>query len=99
MPSSEAKERAGNVRWTPVANAYLDAFEGPYHANRLDMVRTLAANVPLRGSRYIDFGCGDGVFMAWLADQGAKKQNTKNNDTMIEAARERLAGLGSDVLM
>lgn len=99
MSGSEAKERAGNVRWTPVANAYLDSLEGPYHANRLDMVRTLAANVPLRDSKSFDFGCGDGVFMTWLAGKGAKVLGADINETMIEAARKRLARLGSDLLM
>ena len=99
MSGSEAKERAGGIRWTAVADAYLDDLEGPYHANRLDMVRALTADIPLQGSRCFDFGCGDGIFMAWLADQGAKILGADINQTMIEAARKRLTGRGTALVL
>jgi SAM-dependent methyltransferase len=99
VTTSDSRGRAGEIRWTEIADTYLGALEGPYHANRLDMVRTIAANVPLRDGASLDFGCGDGVFMTWLADQGAKVLGADINGTMIEAARERLAGLGANLLM
>lgn len=91
-------ERSGSVRWRGTATRYLDTLEGPYHANRLAMVQALCADVPLAGACCLDFGCGDGVFMAWLADQGVKVAGTDINATMVAAARARLSTLDDRLL-
>jgi SAM-dependent methyltransferase len=91
-------ERSGSVRWRGVAKRYLETIQGPYHANRLAMVQALCATVPLSGARCLDFGCGDGVFMAWLADRDATVAGADINPTMVAAARDQLAALGDRLL-
>src|ERR1700674_2665192 len=61
------QERSGHIRWNQVANSYLDSLDGPYHANRLDMVRALVQGIEFSDTRCFELGCGDGIFMEWLA--------------------------------
>jgi SAM-dependent methyltransferase len=93
------RERSGHFRWNRVVSSYLDSLEGPYHANRLQMVRTLVSGLDLADSRCFDFGCGDGIFMEWLASRKAVVAGVDPNKTMIAAATTRLSGLGERLLL
>jgi 2-polyprenyl-3-methyl-5-hydroxy-6-metoxy-1,4-benzoquinol methylase len=92
-------ERSGSARWNKVAKTYLDSFEGPYHANRLEMVRALVEGIEFGEQRCFDFGCGDGVFMEWLAKRRAVVSGADINKTMITTASARLSGLGERLLL
>jgi 2-polyprenyl-3-methyl-5-hydroxy-6-metoxy-1,4-benzoquinol methylase len=93
------QERSGHIRWNQVANSYLDSLDGPYHANRLDMVRALVQGIEFSDTRCFDFGCGDGIFMEWLAVREAAVGGVDANKTMIGAATARLSELGERLLL
>lgn len=92
------QQPSGKIRWCQVADTYLGSLQGPYHANRLAMVEALVAGVDFSGTRCLDFGCGDGVFMERLAKLGAQVAGVDINATMIAAARSRLSAVGKAVV-
>jgi 2-polyprenyl-3-methyl-5-hydroxy-6-metoxy-1,4-benzoquinol methylase len=76
--------------WKDKSAGYIDALDGPYHRNRLKMVRTLLANVPLAGKDVVDFGCGEGVFARELLEQGASIVGLDIDATMVDEAKRAL---------
>jgi SAM-dependent methyltransferase len=70
---------------------YLHALDGPYHQNRLRMVKALIEEIDFTDSVCLDFGCGDGVFAEMLLTAGAKHVHGIDiAEEMITSARERL---------
>jgi 2-polyprenyl-3-methyl-5-hydroxy-6-metoxy-1,4-benzoquinol methylase len=77
--------------WAEQAQSYIDSLDGPYHRHRLEMVRALMGELRLQGVMCLDFGCGEGIFSAYLAAGGAKVIGIDSDPQMIEAARARFA--------
>ncbi len=76
--------------WRQRSPIYIRDVEGPYHANRLAMVRALLASRLKRGDALIDFGIGDGVFAEYLLEQGVGVDGIDIDQQMITAAERRL---------
>lgn len=76
--------------WRDRSADYIRGLEGPYHANRLAMVKALLAGTPLRDTACLDFGCGDGAFTEYLLAEGAHVEAVDVDATMVEAAEGRL---------
>jgi ubiquinone/menaquinone biosynthesis C-methylase UbiE len=76
--------------WKERSAGYIKGLDGPYHANRLAMVRALLATTPFARTRCLDFGCGDGAFAEYLLESGAIVDGIDIDSTMIDAARQRL---------
>jgi 2-polyprenyl-3-methyl-5-hydroxy-6-metoxy-1,4-benzoquinol methylase len=79
-----------NDHWRSRGTDYVRGLEGPYHANRLAMVKALFASTAFGGLTCLDFGCGDGVFAEYLLSEGARVDAIDTDSTMIRAAQERL---------
>ncbi len=76
--------------WRQRSPIYIRDVEGPYHANRLAMVRALLAGRLNRGDDCIDFGVGDGIFAEYLLEQGLGVDGIDIDQQMIAAAEHRL---------
>lgn len=76
--------------WRERSADYIQGLEGPYHANRLAMVKALVADVPFQGRACLDFGCGDGAFTEYLLSEGAHVEGVDVDATMVHAAEMRL---------
>jgi 2-polyprenyl-3-methyl-5-hydroxy-6-metoxy-1,4-benzoquinol methylase len=83
--------------WQDRSADYICGLEGPYHANRLAMVKALFSGTTLRGLACIDFGCGDGAFTEHLLSEGARVEGIDTDLTMIQAAEARLRARWPDV--
>ena len=78
---------SGKDYWSDKTASYLSAIEGPYHANRLQMVEALLSELSLAGKNCLDFGCGDGVFVERLLEDGATVSGVDVDSAMIHAAQ------------
>jgi len=87
---------SGKDYWSEKTASYLSAIEGPYHANRLQMVEALLSGLSFAGKNCLDFGCGDGVFAERLLEDGAKVSGVDVDSAMIDAAQSRLLGRWKD---
>ncbi len=76
--------------WERTSAAYIEGLDGPYHRNRLDMVRALFVDGPVNGKVVLDFGCGDGAFAQELLQNGAKVVGIDTDQLMIDAAKRDL---------
>lgn len=76
--------------WRQLTPIYIRDVEGPYHANRLAMVKALLAERLGPGDACIDFGIGDGVFATHLLEHGARVDGIDIDPQMIAAAEQRL---------
>jgi 2-polyprenyl-3-methyl-5-hydroxy-6-metoxy-1,4-benzoquinol methylase len=78
------------AHWNDEAARYsdhVDSSRTAYHRGRLDIARDLLDRVGLaRGSRVVDFGCGDGAFTRELADGGLTAVGLDPAAAMIEIA-------------
>lgn len=76
--------------WRDRSADYIQGLEGPYHANRLAMVKALLADTPVPNAVCVDFGCGDGAFTEYLLAEGALVEGIDVDTTMVEGAERRL---------
>lgn len=53
----------------------------------------------VRGKRVLEIGCGRGAFARYLAQRGAKLVAADFSPAAVSYARERLAGLGAEVIV
>lgn len=72
------------TRWNARSYDQEFAFVAAYGVELLDWLK------PERGERIIDLGCGTGELTARIVESGASVIGIDANETMIEAARERL---------
>jgi 2-polyprenyl-3-methyl-5-hydroxy-6-metoxy-1,4-benzoquinol methylase len=84
----------GQEYWDQRSESYIKGIDGPYHANRLKMVEMLLENLSFANTRCLDFGCGEGVFTERLLADGAQVSGIDVDESMIRAARFRLANKG-----
>jgi 2-polyprenyl-3-methyl-5-hydroxy-6-metoxy-1,4-benzoquinol methylase len=76
--------------WKDSATAYMDALDGPYHRNRLQLVQALLRDTPIKDRTVVDYGCGDGVFARLLLERGARVVGLDIDAAMVEAAKRML---------
>lgn len=76
--------------WRDRSADYIEGLEGPYHTNRLAMVKALLTDTPLRNTTCLDFGSGDGAFTEYLLSEGARVEGIDVDTTMVQAAEARL---------
>jgi len=85
------QQETSDAEWQEKTKAYLGTLDGPYHQNRLRMVKALIEEIDFTDSVCLDFGCGDGVFAEMLLTAGAKHVHGIDiAEEMITSARERL---------
>lgn len=82
--------RLADTWWDP------DGASRPLHDLNPARTAWIAGQVPLRGRRALDVGCGGGLLCESLAREGAMVTGVDASAPLIEVAREhaRLAGLG-----
>lgn len=87
--------------WENTSAAYIEGLDGPYHRNRLDMVRALLGDTRFDGKSCLDFGCGDGAFAHELLQKRARVVGIDTDQLMVDAAkRELLPGWpGTEILL
>lgn len=80
--------------WNERGAAYAAGIQGVYHAHRHAMIHKLLRGVPTAGNVFVDVGCGEGVFVEWLAARGASVIGFDPCDELISLADQRLAAVG-----
>ena len=61
------------------------------HGSRFELARALVA--PFSGGRLLDYGCGDGTFVAMVHASFAETRGADVDPEQIEACRRRLGDL------
>jgi len=85
------KEVSASDYWAKRSAIYKSNIDGAYHRHRLAMVRRLLNDVNVASSTCIDVGCGDGIFLEYLARRGADVIGFDTSKEMVGSARKRLS--------
>jgi 2-polyprenyl-3-methyl-5-hydroxy-6-metoxy-1,4-benzoquinol methylase len=75
--------------WRERSLTYNNGICGSYHNHRLKVIKRLLKDINLPGTKCIDFGCGDGVMMEFLTDNGAHVVGLDPVEEMVLAVRTR----------
>ena len=78
--------------WENLSQNYVDVLDNPYHKHRLEVIIDLIPEeLFLKGSRIIDFGCGDGVLFPVFLEKGVDIFGIDISENMIELGKKRLS--------
>lgn len=88
------KDISSRALWREVGAHYRSRMDGTYHRHRFRVISALLDDAGGAGTRCLEFGCGDGLFVEHLARGGAEVTGIDIDPEMIAAAERRLSEAG-----
>lgn len=75
--------------WRERNTSYASKIDGPYHANRLSVIRRLMPERP-EAPAVLDFGCGEGIMLEEFAERASALVGIDLDPDLLRLAGERL---------
>src|SRR6266850_3347234 len=78
--------------WRERAGQYSGEIADAYHQHRLSVIEALYPRGGVKGLRCLEFGSGDGVVLARLAECGADVIGIERSSELLQESRRRMNG-------